>query len=100
MAYGNSCSSTSTRNQKYKSAIDLMYVYAHTPLDEETTTYTTTTFCSADKLFAFTRGCDGLKGLPTFFTKQMSNFFKTLIEQSFALVYIDDNVKRIDRQTH
>ena len=30
-----------------------------------------------------------LKDFPTFFTK-MSTFFKTLIEQCFALVYIDD----------
>ena len=43
-----------------------------------------------DKLFAFIRGFFGLKGLPNFFTKQMSTFFKTLIVQGFALVYIDD----------
>ena len=36
------------------------------------------------------RGFYGLKGIPNFFTKQMSTFFKTLIEQGFALVYIDD----------
>ena len=49
-----------------------------------------TSFSSGDKLFAFKRGFYGLKGLPIFFTKQMSTFFKTLIEQGFALVYIDD----------
>ena len=74
--------------KKYKSAIDLMYAYAHTPLDEETIKLTS--FSSGDKLFAFMRGFYGLKGLPNFFTKQMSSFFKTLIEQGFALVYIDD----------
>ena len=37
----------------------------------------------------FFRGFYGLKGLPNFFTKRMSTFFKTLIEQSSALVYID-----------
>ena len=75
-------------NKKYKSAIDLMYAYAHTPLDEETIKLTS--FSSGDKLFAFIRGFYGLKGLPNFFTKQMSSFFKTLFEQGFALVYIDD----------
>ena len=65
-----------------------MYAYAHTPLDEETIKLTS--FSSGDKLFAFIRGFYGLKGLPNFFTKQMSSFFKTLIEQGFALVYIDD----------
>ena len=75
-------------NKKYKSAIDLMYAYAHTPLDEKTIKLTS--FSSRDKLFAFIRGFYGLKGLPNFFTKQMSSFFKTLIEQGFALVYIDE----------
>ena len=69
-------------NKKYKSAIDLMYAYAHTPLDEETIKITS--FSSGDKLFAFIRGFYGLKGLPIFFIKQMSSFFKTLIEQGFA----------------
>ena len=49
-----------------------------------------TSFSSGDKLFAFIRGFHGFKGLSTFFTKQMSTFFKTLIEQGFALIYIDD----------
>ena len=75
-------------NKKYKSAIDLMYAYAHTPLDEDT--FKLTSFSSGDKLFAFIRDFYGLKGLPNFFTKQMSTFFKTPIEQGFALVYIDD----------
>ena len=65
-----------------------MYAYAHTPLEEETIKLTS--FSSGDKLFDFIRDFYGLKGLPIFFTKQMSTFFKTLIEQDFALVYIDD----------
>ena len=65
-----------------------MYAYAHTPLDEDTIKLTS--FSSGDKLFAFIRGFYGLEGLPNFFTKQMSTFFKTLIEQGFALVHIDD----------
>ena len=45
-------------NKKYKCAIDLMYAYAHTPLDEETIKLTS--FCSGDKLFSFIRGFYGL----------------------------------------
>ena len=67
-----------------------MYAYAHTPLDEDTIKLTS--FSSGDKLFAFIRGFYGLEGLPNFFTKQMSTFFKTPIEQGFALVHIDDNL--------
>ena len=65
-----------------------MYAYAYVPLDEDTIKLTS--FSSGDKLFAFIRGFYGLKGLPNFSTNQMSSFFKTLIEQGFALVYIDD----------
>ena len=64
-------------NKKYKSTIDLMFAYAHTPLDEETIKLTG--FSSADKLYTFFRGFYGLKGLPKFFTKQMSTFFRPLI---------------------
>ena len=85
-------------NKKYKSAIDLMYAYAHTPLDEDTIKLTS--FSSGDKLFAFIRGFYGLKGLPNFFTKQMSTFFETLIEQGFALVYIDDILLLSDSKEH
>ena len=85
-------------NKKYKSVIDLMYAYAHTPLDEDTIKLTS--FSSADKLFAFIRGFHGLKGLPNFFTKQMSTFFKTLKEQGFALDYIDDILLLSDSKEH
>ena len=75
-------------NKKYKSTIDLMYAYAHTPLDEETIKLTG--FSSGDKFYTFIRGFYGLKGLPNFFTKQMSTFFRSLIDKRCALVYIDD----------
>ena len=77
-------------HEKYKCAIDSMYAYAHTPFDEETIKFTN--FSSSDKLLSFIRGFYGLKGLPNFFTKQMFSFFKTLIEQGFALVHNDDNL--------
>ena len=65
-----------------------MYAYAHTLLDEKT--FKLTGFSSGDKLYAFIRGFYGLKGLPNFFTKQMSTFFRSLIDKRSALVYIDD----------
>ena len=85
-------------NKKYKSAIDLMYVYAHTPLDEDIIKLTS--FFSGDKLFAFIRGSYCLEELPNFSTKQMSTFFKTLIEQGFALVYTDDILLSSDSKEH
>ena len=65
-----------------------MYAYAHARLDEETITLTS--FSSGDKLYTFTQGFNCLKDLPNFFTKQMYSFFQKLIDQGFALVYIDD----------
>ena len=65
-----------------------MYAYAHNPLDEETIKLTG--FSSGDKLYTFIRGFYVLKGLPNFFTKQMSTFFRSLIDKCSALVYIND----------
>ena len=75
-----------------------MYAYAHTPLDEDTIKLTS--FSSGDKLFVFIRCLYGFKGLPNFFTKQMSTFFETLTEQGFALVYIDDILLLSDSKGH
>ena len=65
-----------------------MYAYAHTPLDEDTIKLIG--FSSGDKLYTFIRGFYGLKGLPNFFKKQMSTFFRSLIDKRSALEYIDD----------
>ena len=65
-----------------------MYAYAHTPLDEETIKLIG--FSSGDKLYTFIRGFYGLKGLPNFLTKQMSSFFRALLDKRSALVYIDE----------
>ena len=73
-----------------------MYAYAHTPLDEEVIKLTG--FSSGDKLYAFIRGFHGLKGLPIFFTKQMSHFFQSLIDKRSALVYIDDILLLADQK--
>ena len=83
-------------NKKYKSTIDSMYAYAHTPLDEETIKLTG--FSSGDNLYTFIRGFYGLKGLPSFFTKQMSTFFRSLIDKRSALVYIDDILLLADEE--
>ena len=65
-----------------------MYAYARIPLDEETIKLTG--FSSGDKLYTFIREFYGLKGLPNFFTKQMSTFFRSLIDKRSALVHFDD----------
>ena len=45
-------------------------------------------------------GFYGLKGFKIFFTKQLSSFFKILIEQGFALVYIDDSLLLSNSEEH
>ena len=70
-------------NKKYKSIIDLMHAYAHTPLDGETIKLTG--FSSGDKLYTFIRGFYGLKGLPIFFTRTNVNFLSTTFRQTFCV---------------
>ena len=65
----------------------MLFAYAHTPLDEETIKLTG--FSSGDNLYTFIRGFYGIKRLLLFFTKQMSTFFRPLIDKRSALVYID-----------
>ena len=45
---------------------------------------------SGDNLFAFIRRLLNPKGLPNFFRPQMSLFFKNLIRQISALLFLDD----------
>ena len=59
-----------------------------------------TSFSSGDKLFAFIRGFFGIEGFPNFFTKQISSLFRNLIEQGFALVYIDDILLLYNSKKH
>ena len=76
-------------NKKYKSAVDLLYAYAHAPLDEETISLTI--FSSGDNMYAFSQGFYGPKYVPNFFTKHVSSFFfQKLIDQGFALGFFDD----------
>ena len=76
------------QNEKCKCGKENMYAIAHTQLDEETINLKS--LYSGEKIFAFIRGFYDIKCLPNFFTKQMSSFSKTLFDQGFALVYIDD----------
>ena len=73
-----------------------MYAYARTPLDEEAIKLTE--FSSGDKLYGFFRRFYGLKGLPNFFSKQMSISFRSLIDKRSALVYIDDILLLADKK--
>ena len=70
-------------NKKYKSTIDLMYAYAPTPLDEETIKL----IRQIIRLYPWILW---IKRISNFFTKQMSTFFRSLIDKRSALVYIDD----------
>ena len=85
-------------NAKFKSAIDLMYAFAHGLFDEETISLPR--FSSGDKLYAFIRGFYGLKGLPNFSPNKCIHFFQKLIDQDFALVYIDDIFRLADTKNH
>ena len=59
-------------NKKYKSTIDLMYAYAHTPLDEETTKLTG--FSSGDKIILLYPWILWIKRTSKFFYKTNVNF--------------------------
>ena len=75
-------------NEIYNTAIDLMYAYANAALEDETVKLTG--FSSGDQLSAFIKRLYGLKGLPNFFTQQMSLFSKELVLQRYALIYVDN----------
>ena len=84
--------------KSFKSTFDLMYAYAHAPLDEETITFTS--FSSGDELYGFILNLYGLKGPPNFFSKQMCSFFRKLIGQGYTLVYISDILLLAHTKTH
>ena len=75
-------------NKNFISAIVFMYAIGHAILDDENVKLTR--LSSGDKLSAFIGGVYGPKGLPNFFTQQMSLFFEDLIRQGSALVLFDD----------
>ena len=71
---------------KFESAIDLIYAYAHA----DKKIISLTSFYSGDELYAFIRRFYSPKGLPVSLTQQLYSFLQKLIDQDFALVYIDD----------
>ena len=85
-------------NEKHKSAIDLLYAYAHATLDDET--IKSTRFLSGVKLFAFNRGFYGLKVLPFFFTQQMSLLSENVIRRGSALIFFDDTLPKSNSKPH
>ena len=75
-------------NKTNKYAIDLLFTYPHTLLDEKTIE-----FKAFPQVISFLLSLDffmDLKSYEFFFTKEMSSFFKTLIEQGVTLVYFDE----------
>ena len=68
----------------FRSAIDLLYAYAHATLDDELVKLTG--FSSCDKQFALNRGFTALNVFQSF--SQKSLFFKGSIRQGFALVLL------------
>ena len=75
-----------------------MYAYADAPLDEDTNSLNN--FSSGDNLYAFIPVFYCHKGPPKFSTRQMYSFFQNLIDQGFALVYIDDIILFVLTRTH
>ena len=73
---------SASANKKFNSAVDLLYAYAHYPLNEETICLTS--FSSGDKLYAFIKGFYGLKGLLNFLTNQMYTYFQKFNDPGFA----------------
>ena len=61
-------------NKKNKAANDLIFVYAHTTLDEKT--FILTGFSPGDKLLAFIRSCHGLKGPSMFLRSKDDSLFQ------------------------
>ena len=85
-------------NKKFKSAIDLMYAYAQAPLDEES--FCLTSFSSGGKLKLFYWKFLRFQKTNNFFTKQMYSFFQKLIDQCFAVDYINDILLLAHTKTH
>ena len=81
-----------------KSAKGLHVRICSRSLDEESINLTC--FSSDDKLFAFIRCFYGPKGLPIFFTKQMSTIFQPSKEQGYVLVSIDDILLLSNHKLH
>ena len=77
-------------NGKFFSVSDLSCAYRQVPLSPETQKLTS--FIIGDKQYTYTRGFNGLCGLPNFFSRLMTIHFEPLIKKKQAITYIDDTI--------
>ena len=79
-------------NGKVFSVSDLSCAYHQVPLSPETQKLTN--FIIGGKQYTYTRGLNGLRGLPNFFSRPMTIHFDPLIKEKQAITYIDDTIPR------
>ena len=77
-------------NGKFFSVSDLSCAYHQVPLSPETQKLTS--FVIGGRQYTYTRGFDGLCGLPNFFSRLMTTHFEPLIKKKQATTYIDDTI--------
>ena len=74
--------------KKYNCAIDLMYDYAQTPLDEKTITLTS--FSSSDKLVVSYKAFTVSKDYRISLKNKCQTSLITPFEQGFSMIHIDE----------
>ena len=79
-------------NGKFFSVSDLSCANHQVPLSLETQNLTS--FIIAGRQYTFTRGFNGLCGLPNLFSGLMTIHFETLIRKKQAITYIDDTIRQ------
>ena len=77
-------------NGKLFSVSDLSCAYHQVPLSPETQKLTS--FIIGGRQYTYTRGFNGLCGLPTFFSRPMTIHFEPLNKKKKAITYIDDTI--------
>ena len=77
-------------NGKFFSVSDLSCAYHQVPLSPETQKLTS--FIIGGRQYTYTRGFNGLCGLPNFFSRLMTIHFETLNKKKQAKTYIDDTI--------
>ena len=75
---------------KFFSVSDLSCAYHQVPLSPET--YKLTSFIIGGRQNTYTRGFNGLCGLPNFFSRLMTIHLEPLIKEKDAITYIDDRI--------
>ena len=77
-------------NGKLFSVSDLSCAYHQVPLSLETQKLAS--FIIGGRQYTFTRGFNGLCGLPSFFSRSMTMQFDPLVRKKQAITYIDDTI--------